>query len=274
MPIKDILVGLSARKDRDNASAYALSMAARLGAHVTGVAYVVVPPQSFTLYPEFTAQIIEQYREEGRKVAENAGSRFVGAAKEAQVAHQFQTGDGTVEQAASDFSRRLRTADIAILGQHEPGMENVGDLFAEAALFRSGRPMIVVPRDYTDRFAANRILVAWDGSLHAARAVAAAMPLLERAEDVSIFSVKESQKGSDLHGSELVRHLRLHGVNADIAERNDSDVASAIVAQAEVTRASLVVMGAYGHSRVRELVFGGVTRRMLTDVPVPVLMAH
>jgi nucleotide-binding universal stress UspA family protein len=249
-------------------------MAARLRSYTTGIAYALVPPQSFTLYPEFTAEIIERYREEGRQVAEKAGERFASAAKQAEVPHRFQVSDGTVEQATADFSRRLRTADIAILGQHEPGLDHVGDLFAEAALFRSGRPMIVVPKNHNDGFSANRILVAWDGSQHAARAVAAAMPLLEGASDVSVFTVRESQKGSNLNGADLVRHLRLHGCNADLAERSEPDVASAVAAQAQATRASLVVMGAYGHSRLRELVFGGVTRRMLTDVPVPVLMAH
>jgi nucleotide-binding universal stress UspA family protein len=275
VPIKNIVVGLSARKDDDSGSAYAVSMAGELGAQVNGIVYALEPPPSFTLYPEFKAEIIQRYRDEGVQMAEKVRARFLESAKKARVTHDFQVASGTLEQSASDLARRLRTADIAVLGQHEPGIDHVGDVFAEAALFHSGLPVIVVPRNHTARFAANRVLIAWDDSRQAARAVASAMPLLEKADEVAVLSVREDPKGFDLRGSELVRHLARHGIQAELAVRSESaNVAALILREAEAGRAALVVMGAYGHSRLREFVFGGTTRQMLKDASVPVLMAH
>jgi nucleotide-binding universal stress UspA family protein len=99
------------------------------------------------------------------------------------------------------------------------------------------------------------------------------MPLLEGA-DINVFTVEEASKGRDFGGSALVDHFRRHGLNAGVVQRNESDIPAAIVNEAELSRASLVVMGGYGHSRFREFVFGGATRLMLNKMPVPVLMAH
>ena len=169
---------------------------------------------------------------------------------------------------------RLRTADVGVLTQHKSDdPERFGHLFVEGALFRSGRPVIIVPRGHTGRFSTKRVLIAWDGSIHATRAVAGAMPLLEGAE-INVFTVEEASKGREFRGSALVDHLRRHGLAAAIAQRNEPDIPAAIIKEAEVSRASLVVMGGYGHSRFREFVFGGVTRLMLSEMPAPVLMAH
>jgi nucleotide-binding universal stress UspA family protein len=172
----------------------------------------------------------------------------------------------------TDFATRLRTADAAVLTQHADDMERVGDRFIEQALLRSGRPIIVVPRDSNAVFSTERVLIAWDGSIHAARAMAGAMSLLEGAS-IKVFTVEEAPKG-DSRGNALVDHLRRHGLDAHWSQRNESDVAATIMKEAESFRATLVVMGGYGHSRLREFVFGGATRQMLRNTPVPVLMAH
>ena len=100
------------------------------------------------------------------------------------------------------------------------------------------------------------------------------MPLLGRATDVEVLTIKETSKASDFRSIELIRHLRLHGIDAERAERDDPDVPEAIIEEAGIFRASLVVMGAYGHSRLREFVLGGATRLALAKMPVPVLMTH
>ena len=122
--------------------------------------------------------------------------------------------------------------------------------------------------------ALDRVLIAWDGSIHATRAVAAAMPLLVPGATIEVFSIEETAKGTEFRGSALVRHLRRHGLDAVLAERRERDLPEAIVREIETFRANLVVMGGYGHSRIREFVFGGVTRIMLSRMPAPVLMAH
>lgn len=275
MPVKDILVGLAPRGQEDPARDFALSMGAQFSAHVTGIAYALEPHVPFSIFPQFTADLIARHRSEAKKEVDGALARFVEAANRAGVRHMAMTGQGIVQQATLDFALRLRTADIAVLTRHQPDdLERVGDLFAEAALFQSGRPMIIVPRNYTGSFSAGRILIAWDGSVHAARAVAAAMPLMSNESEIEVCIVQEASKGENLRGNELVTHLRRHGLNAGLAERNDADIPQAIAREAEAFRAALVVMGGYGHSRFREFMFGGVTSLMLRKMPVPVLMAH
>lgn len=275
MPVKDILVGLATRGQKDPARDFALSMGAEFSAHVTGIAYALEPHVPFSVFPQFTAELIGRHRSEAKQEADAARAGLVEAATRAGVQHEALTGRGTVQQATLDFALRLRTADIAVLAQHQPDdLERMGDLFAEAALFQSGRPMIIVPRNHTGSFSAARILIAWDGSVHAARAVGAAMPLMSNASEIVVCTIQEAAKGDNLRGNELVTHLRHHGLNVGFAERNDADIPQAIAREAEAFRAALVVMGGYGHSRFREFMFGGVTRLMLNKTPVPVLMAH
>ena len=131
-----------------------------------------------------------------------------------------------------------------------------------------------MPKDHEQSYSANRVLIAWDGSIHAARAVAAAMPLFDGDCEIRVLTISEGFKGSDLHGNELVKHLRRHGLNADLFERDHADIPESIIEEARLCRASLVVMGGYGHSRLHEFVFGGATRQMLSNMSVPVLMAH
>jgi nucleotide-binding universal stress UspA family protein len=275
MPIKDILLALAPRDERDAARDYAIEMASLNSAHLTAASYPLVPdvPGS-VISGEFVAELVQRTKTDAESVAADARKRFEHAAKSAGVLHSFHGFSASVRAVTTDFAMRLRTADIGVLTQHETNdLGRFGDLFIEGALFRSGRPVIIVPREYTGRFSTQRVLIAWDGSVHAARAVLAAMPLLENAE-ISVFTVEEISKGQDFRGSALVDHLRRHGLTASIAQRKESDIPSAIVNEAEQGRASLVVMGAYGHSRFREFVFGGATRAMLSKMPTPVLMAH
>ena len=275
MPIRDILVGIATGSEADKARDYALAMAAASGAHVTGIAYALEHQAPFSIFPEFTADVIERHGSEAKKGADVARGRFAEAAKRAGVRHEALTGHGTVQQATSDFALRARTADLAVLAQHQShNIEHVGDVFAEAALFHSGRPLILVPREYAGTFSNDRILIAWDGSVYAARAVAAAMPILSGAKSVEVFTVQEASKGAGLRGNDLVAHLRRHDLNVEFVQRDDGNIPEAIVREAGSFRASIVVMGGYGHSRVREFVFGGATRLMLSKMPAPVLMAH
>ena len=273
MTIKDILVALATRDEADAARDYALSMAVEYGAHLTGAAYAHAPEVPFTVYPEFVSSLAHQVQAESERAVEAARERFEQAARKAGVNHRFHSASASVHDATTDFAFRLRTADIAVRAQHKPDPERFGDVFAEAALFQSGRPMIVVPRGYDREFSAERVLIAWDASIHATRAVAAAMPFLARA-NIEVFAVEEAHKGRDFRGNRLVEHLRLHGFNAGLAERSDRNIPEAILGEVELFRASLVVMGGYGHSRFREFVFGGATRLMLSKMSAPVLMAH
>ena len=118
MPIKDILVGLSARTEQNRAVDFALSMAMQFDAEVTGIIYALEPSIPFSVYPEFTADLMNRHRSEASQATELARGKFVTAARQAGVRHEFHTERSTVAEAHSDFARRLRTADLAILVQH------------------------------------------------------------------------------------------------------------------------------------------------------------
>jgi len=275
MRVKDILVALSTRDQNDPGRDYAITMAAHHQAHVTAVAYSLVPESPFSVYPQFVSGLLHEFRAEAEQAATAARKRFQHAARSGEVEHSFEQASCPLLNAVSDFTSRLRTADIAILTQHKSGeVERFGDVFLEAALFHSGRPVLVVPRGYEAPFSVERVLIAWDASVHATRAVAAAIPFLVGTTSLRILTVQEPSKGSDFRESALVQHFRRHDLQPDLAQRSDRDVPEAILREVESFRATLLVMGGYGHSRFREFVFGGATRLMLKKMAAPVLLAH
>ena len=275
MTIKDILVGLGTREKSDPARDYAFQMAAHYRAHVTGIAYALVPDVPFSVYPGFITGIADDYRAEASKAIAGVRSRFEETARAAAIEHAFETHMCSVQRAAADFAHRLRTADLGIVTQHKTEeMEAFGDMFLESALFQAGRPLIIVPRAFQLPFSLNRVLIAWDATIHAARAVAAAAPLLAAGATIEVFTAEEPSKGKGLRGDALVQNLRRHGLDAVLAERRDRDVPEAILREIETFGPNIVVMGGYGHSRFREFVLGGATKLILEKMPVPILMAH
>src|SRR5262249_21981406 len=158
MTVKDILIGLATRDEADPARDFALALAARYRAHVTAVAYRLTPDLPFSIYPEFVSGLVQT---EADQVVESARGRFEQAARTAGVEHAFEKESCPVQFAASDFAYRLRTADLGVLTQHKTGeLERFGDLFLESALFQSGSPLIIVPRDFQRPFSLERVLIA------------------------------------------------------------------------------------------------------------------
>ena len=180
---------------------------------------------------------------------------------------------------ASDVSYSLsqlaRCFDAVILPQPDLNGVDTSEI-VEACLFDSGRPVIIVPYVRT-RPAVGSVLIAWDGGPQAARAVADALPILELARHVEIVTVGNGEgENPNLSGRVLARHLGRHGIHA-IAKKlliDDIDVANTLLSHAADTSAGLIVMGGYGHSRLREMVLGGTTRNILRSMTVPVLLSH
>jgi len=165
-----------------------------------------------------------------------------------------------------------RLADI-IVHAHAGSFEETETTF-EAALMESGRPLFLVPQS-TSATIGNSIVIAWDGSAESARAAGAALPLLSAAETVTIVSVVE--EGKDIAGTEhLARYLSWHGITANtrLVDAGDRSVGEAVLDVAKQESSDLLVMGAYGHNRYRELIFGGTTRHVLEHCALPVLLAH
>jgi len=275
--IKDIVVGLSMGGPRDVAADYALSLCPAFEAHVTGIAFAFEPVVPGTVFGSMPYELIETSRAEGRKAAEAAVARFDEAARKAGQAFESRILDTTVVGAAELFGRIARRHDVAVLKQAEPDKEGAEDLIIEAALFRSGRPVIVVPYIQKTGLATDRVLVAWDGSQTAARAIGDAMPFLARAKAVELVIVAtDKAKRDEITGAAMARHLARHDLKVDLKRivAADIDVANTILSYAADFDADFLVMGGYGHSRMREFVLGGATRGILQSMTLPVLMSH
>lgn len=167
-----------------------------------------------------------------------------------------------------------RLADLIVAARPTAESDVSTNLTLNAAIFETGRPVLVVPPGEVAE-PGQRIVISWNGSAQSARAVASAMPLLRAAESVTAFTV-DSGNTSGERAPELASYLAWHGVEASAQTISGppSAVGARLMEDLNSERADLLVMGAYTHSRMRQLILGGVTRFVLEQSPVPVLMAH
>jgi nucleotide-binding universal stress UspA family protein len=275
--IRDLVVNLTGSAPQDFAADYAISVAKTFEAHVAGVGFVYEPVIPGSLLGGIPVDLIEAQREENAKGAKAAVARFEAAAKAAGVSAEARILDASLAGAADLFGRIARRFDLAVVGQARPREGSSEELLIEGALFESGRPVVIVPYVQTEALRLERALVCWDASRPATRAIADALPFLCRARAVEIVAVSgEHGKGRELAGTNMARHLARHGINAELKRVSavDDDVPSAIRARAIEGGADFMVMGGYGHSRLREFILGGVTRTILTSTTIPVLMSH
>jgi len=275
--IKDIVVNLSVIKGGGPAGDYAVSIASAFDAHLTGVAFVYDPivPVSATGY--IPAEIIERQQADNEGFATSALERFGAATNREGLSAEPLTISTSLAGAGEHFSRIARRFDLAVLGQAEPDTSSVDDIIAETTLFESGRPIIIVPYIQKGPLKLDRAMVCWDGSRPAARAIGDAMPLLAKAGKVEIVSIAdEPGKQDKIEGADMGRHLARHGLKVEVERipAGDVDVADALLSHAADSGADIMVMGGYGHSRLRQFLLGGVTRSTLRSMTVPVLMAH
>lgn len=274
--IKDILVNLSIDNKRDAAADYAISAAVALQAHLSGVAFAYEPIVPSSLFDGVSASIVAANSAEIKENAKRAADKFEKIAREATLSVDSQVIGTSVESAASIFGRMARQYDLSIVRQADPE-SYTEDPIVEAALFGSGRPVLVVPYIQKQGLKLDRVLLCWDGSRHAARAFADALPLLARSShiDVVMIAAKDDNKG-EIFGADIAHHLARHKLKVELKKliAPNIDVASTILSHAADSSADLIVMGGYGHSRLREFVLGGATRGMLTSMTVPTLMSH
>jgi nucleotide-binding universal stress UspA family protein len=275
--MKNILVNLTADDGNDYAAAYAISVAATFEAHILGVAFAYAPAIGRSVVHTTAARLVEQQAEASKRAAQAAKDRFDAAARREGLSAGSRVFTTTLPGAPDSFGPLARRFDLSVVGQPEPNKIAPEDLIIEAALFASGRPVIVVPYIHKDLLRLDRVLVAWDGSRAAARALGDAMPLLRRAAAVDVVVVTtEPLKSDEIPGADISEMLARHGLTVELQRIGAAGitVADAILNQAANTAADLIVMGAYGHSRLREFVLGGTTRAMLTSMTVPVMMSH
>jgi nucleotide-binding universal stress UspA family protein len=274
--LKDVVVNLSGRAPLDFAADYATSIAATFGAHVTGIAFLYEPVIPDGTLGGVPVDLIELQRGDNSKIARDAISRFEAGVKKAGVGSETRQLDATFGGAATLFAQVARRFDISVVAQAQREQGATDELIIEGALFESGRPVIVVPYIQKSGLTLERVLACWDGGRTAARAIADAMPFLERAKAVDLVIVAEERKNDEITGVRMSEHLTRHGVAVSVKRiaKGDLAVQDVILSYAADSGADFMVMGGYGHSRLREFILGGVTRGILNSMTVPVLMSH
>jgi nucleotide-binding universal stress UspA family protein len=275
--IKDLVVNLGVGTQHDAAAGYAVSIAEAFDAHLCAIAFSyepVVPPSIMGGIP---AEVIDAQWAASEKAADAAISAFEEAARRGGIAAEHRKLTASLAGAGDLFGRLARRFDLAVVGQAEPKHGAAQDLVIEGALFGSGRPMVVVPYIQKGGLKLDRVMICWDGSRPAARAIADAMPFLKKSAAIDVVIIASGREKSDeIPGVDMGEHLARHGLKIDVKRivSTDVDVPNTILSHAADSDVDFIVMGGFGHSRLREFVLGGATRGILGSMTVPTLMSH
>jgi nucleotide-binding universal stress UspA family protein len=279
MAYKDLLVHVDDTKGCAARVGAAIELAIAHDAHLTGV-YVVTDPSPVGLVQGYLPpDVLEMLQRQASERANAALARFAEVAKRNQISFETRSDRVLYSAMAEALVTHARYADLVILGQPDPDDAAGPQYLPEEVTLSSGRPSLVIPYIGPAATLGQRITVAWDASREAARVISDAMPILERAQAVGVVTVNPREEPfghGEQPGADIALHLARHGIEVEVQriESRDLDVANAILSHIADRSSDLLVMGAYGHSRLRELVLGGVTRTILHDMTVPVFMAH
>jgi nucleotide-binding universal stress UspA family protein len=281
MSYKDLLVVLDSETASRGRMDLAAALAERFAAHLVALYPLPLPeaPRHFGYYdPALLEPFFHELREKAQEACDKEREAFEHAASLRGLSAEWRVAEAGSE---SDPALHARYVDLTILGQLDPDRADAGFIRPrpELVTLASGRPILVVP--YAGHFetVGRRVLIGWNATREATRAVNDAMPLLIKADVVTVLTI-DAREGPDGHGelpgADISLHLARHGVKATV-ERTVSagiPVGDVLLSRAADLGADLLVIGAYGHSRVRELLLGGATRSILQSMTVPVLMSH
>ncbi|MEA3074123.1 MAG: hypothetical protein QOD29_5569 [Alphaproteobacteria bacterium] len=274
--IKDVMVHLDGTAADEVRLAAGNDIADVFHSHIVGLFLNVLP---VLIVPEDgigsmqSAELLNQARTAGDKVEEKLSQRLTRLQKPVEL-RRFDILNDTAGDVAA---REARTAD-AFVALRPNGASRGAEELVEGVLFGSGRHVWLLPTRKSAKAAFDRILVAWNGSRESARALAEALPYLHKAKEAVVVVIDETSatEGQAIVGKDAINHLRHHGITAVLhrAIVRDNDIAATLIAEARRLKSDLIVMGGYGHSRLREWLLGGATYKLLHKSPVPLLIAH
>ena len=280
MTLKNLLVHVDEKAACAKRLEAAIALATAFDAHLAAWMLVAEPHVPPALGVHIPADLLASQREAAGKEAEAVLARVRAQGDKAGMTIETRHEWVMIDDFAAAFARQARHADLSIVGQVDPDEGDVdAELIAEAAFMQSGRPTLIIPFIGARKLPAASVLIAWDGSREATRAVADAMPFLTRAQSVTVLVVDPASlrgRVGEQPGADLATHLARHGIKAEVVTVASGGVGigDVIIGQATDAGADLVVMGGYGHSRLRELILGGATQSMLDHMPVPALLSH
>jgi nucleotide-binding universal stress UspA family protein len=279
MAFKDILLTLTSYPDPTPVSVLddAISIAATLGAHLAAVScevHVQIPGHFLSGSVANIPGIIAGEAEKSRQSARGLLAAFDAAAARAGVPHETIVEKCPTFEVPELLVDYARLRDLTIV----PVPESYDQWYAETVIFGSGRPTLILPETPRARpFELGVVVVAWDFSRAAARAVSDALPLLERARKVRVVTVANEKSLDTKHSAEeLAKNLTRHGIDVvlDRVDANGRPIGEVLEAYTLSHQVDVLVMGAYGHSRWREYILGGATKSLLSKPPLPILLSH
>lgn len=278
MPYRTILAGLICEDSPapDPLIGYAVALAAHQHAHLAfglGVPRIPMPSASFI---PMVREVVDEANARRRQASEELAATCRDRAALDGVASSSSVHYDSYHLVRAEMVRLARATDLVVLQRRDDTMSLEQDLI-QAVLFDSGRPIIVVPPGWSGPFALDRVMVAWDGGSKAARAVGDAAALLAAAGQVEVISIAgDPNRSKHVSSLEVARHLarRCDDLLSTELPVQNNDVGATLRGHATSTRADLLVMGGYGHSRLREMALGGVTYDMLAMATMPVLLSY
>ena len=275
MAITEILVHVDATPASEIRLKAATSVAVAAQAHVSALYLVAEPFMRALVGKHLPEEFVRQQLAALEAEAEERLNVLAALAQDQGVKLEPRRETASLDHLPAILARQGRCADLVVVG---PGTDTDESNLTEAAFMDTGRPALVVPSAWAGQLPPKRALVAWDGSREAARAAGDAVPLLKAAEDVVVLIVdahRAPARFSESPGLGLTAYLTRHGAKARVKQVTASGgIADTILSQVGEEQADLLVMGGYGHSRMRELMFGGVTRSILESTACPILVSH
>lgn len=274
MSFKDLLVVMDASGSSLDAARCTVDLALESEAHVTAM-YLEHDPLLGFAETQLPADLLQQHQETLARLESRARTGFEESCRAAGIGAEWRAGPAA---RLSTVLLGARYADLVTMSADRSGAADlIAHRYADSVIMAAGRPVLLFPRSYRWDRGFQRVMVAWESSREAARAVHDAMPLLEKASEVVIMEIAdrdEADAGSA--ASDMARHLARHGVATELARAVSSGigVGEQILSASVDCAADLLVAGAYGHSRLREYALGGVTRHLLTHLTIPMLVSH
>ncbi|MGO4438131.1 universal stress protein [Rhizobium sp. RAF56] len=279
MSYKTILAILDTPENTDIATDFALALAATHGAHVIGMHAEVISAVPLVVPMEIPDPVaVQALQDMARAEARDIEQRFRRAAQGKSASFEWLNYATSVGYGSHPLLEHARSADLVLAVQPDPAKPSDAHVDVESFLFESGRPVLLIPYIFKQPKPIKRVLIAWNGSKEVARATFDAMPFLKGADSVEIFSVEPVDTGSHaLHatGAAITAALARHGIKATHKTQESADKAASVIEnRLSDSSIDLLVMGAYTHSRLWQMIFGGTTRTLLHSMTALTLLAR
>jgi nucleotide-binding universal stress UspA family protein len=275
--IRDMLVVVDLAGERNSAK-LAVDLAGKLDAHLTGLALAYDPiTPAYSMAAPIPTDFMVSAREQAVEDAKTGAAGFEEIARVAGVAVETRVSDVMLGDGFGGIIDHAKLSDLVVIGQDNPDRrEPLREVLTEAVMFQAEVPTLLVPHAGIAEFKADHAVIAWNGGTTAARAVRSAMPLLQMTKEVTVVIVEGGRKRAEIQGADVATYLARHDLDVTVRtiSRTPAGIGQTIIDFVGDEGADWMIMGAYGHSRLREFILGGTTARILKAMPLPVLMAH